>query len=76
MSEPASRDDLEAAKEAIIKRINSMDDSVNNMRDQNSAEHGSLFSKQSNLTNLMNWLKDAWIRFTIMSPPPEDKPPK
>lgn len=76
MTGPVSREDLEQARDQIIERLDAMDKSVEGMRSQNSAEHGSLFSKLLHLTEIAHWLKAAWIRFTILPPPPDDKPPR
>lgn len=63
MSEPADKDDV---KVLVAK--------LEQLREQNSAEHGSLFTKMTHLGNLMSWLKDAWKRFSILPPPPADPP--
>lgn len=81
MNEPATKEDLEKARDAIIVRIEAMDGSVKGMREQNSQEHGSLFTKQSYVIYMINWLRDSWRRFGILSPPPAEpseppKPPK
>ena len=74
VSDPATREDLEKASKAIIAKVDAMDRSVNNMRDQNSAEHGSLFSKLLHITELMIWLKAKWERFTrVPDGPPENR---
>lgn len=62
MSEEFDRLREDIAK--IEQRVIAMKDSVENMRAQNSAEHGSLFSKLIHITDLMHWLKDKWIKFT------------
>ena len=45
---------------------------VEGNRTQNSLEHGSLFTKMTHLGNLMGWLKEAWRRFSILPPPPDE----
>lgn len=65
MNEPVTREDLEKAKAEIIERIRIMDASVESMRSQNSAEHGSLFTKLSYITELTVWLKSQWSKFKI-----------
>jgi hypothetical protein len=47
---------------------------LEHLREQNSIEHGSLFTKMTHLGNLMGWLKAAWHRFSILPPPPADIP--
>jgi hypothetical protein len=44
MTDPASREDLEAARDAIIKRIDAINASVENTREQTSQEHGSIIT--------------------------------
>lgn len=75
MNEPATKEDLEAAKAVLIERLGKIDRALDGLRKQNSAEHGSLFIKQTHLTNLMHWIKDAWSKFSILPPPPVIKPP-
>jgi hypothetical protein len=70
MNEPASKEDMKV----LVEKLDQLGDSVKGMRDQNSAEHGSLFLKMTHLGNLMGWLKDAWRRFSILPPPPEERP--
>jgi hypothetical protein len=64
MTEHATREDLEKAKDAIVDRINAMDRSVEGMRAQNSAEHGSIFTKLLHISELMHWLRGQWERFS------------
>lgn len=64
MSEPATREDLERMRDALTERIQIMDNSVNAMRSQNSAEHGSLFTKLSFISEIVVWIKAQWIRFS------------
>lgn len=71
MNEPATREDLEKAKQAIIDAIKVMDDSVEAMRGQNSAEHGSLFTKLLHVTELMHWLRAKWEKFMALPTPPD-----
>lgn len=73
MNEPASKEDVER----LATRLGEVEKSVKGMREQNSAEHGSLFLKLTHLGNLMAWIRDAWKRFSILPEPPEEtKPPK
>jgi hypothetical protein len=77
MNEPASKEDVKA----LVEKLDQLGDSFKGLRDQNSAEHGSLFTKMTHLTNLMTWLKEGWRRFSILPDPPEDRtkpgtPPK
>lgn len=72
--EPATREDVENAKRDIIKSIVKMDDSVENMRKQNSAEHGNQLAKLLHLTEILHWVRAKWERFTRV-PDPNDKPP-
>lgn len=72
MMEPATKDDLEHVRIELTIRINAMQESVENMRGQNSAEHGSLFSKLLHLTELLHWVRARWERFTrVPDGPPE-----
>jgi hypothetical protein len=64
MTEPATREDLEAVRDAIIKRIDAMDQSVEGMRSQNSAEHGSLYFILQTIRDTMNWIRAKWEKFT------------
>lgn len=64
MSDQVTRDDLEKAKTDIIERIRVMDASVEAMRSQNSAEHGSLSTKLDYITLAVRWLKSQWEKFT------------
>jgi hypothetical protein len=63
MNEPASKEDLEK----VLQRLDDVEKSVEGMRSQNSAEHGSLFTKMTHITELMHWLRAKWERF--MGPP-------
>lgn len=78
MSEPATKEDIEALRldvASLESRVEAARISVDNMRAQNSAEHGSLFTKLLHITDLMHWLRDKWDRF--MGPPaPGAKLPK
>lgn len=76
MNEPASREDLEKARDAIIERIGKMDKNVDGMRIQNSTEHGSLYSLLHSCLAGISWIKAAWRRFSILpSDPPIPKRP-
>jgi hypothetical protein len=48
----------------ILARLDGLEKSVEGMRAQNSAEHGSLFTKLLHLTEVMHWLRDKWNKFT------------
>lgn len=74
MNDPVTKDDVNV----LVKKLDELGNSVKGMREQNSQEHGSLFTKITHLGNLMGWLKDAWRRFSILPAPPEErpKPPK
>lgn len=72
MAEPATKEDLEIVKRAVIERLDAMDSSVENMRSQNSSEHGSLFAKLTYITEMTIWLKSKWINFT-RAPDPNDR---
>lgn len=74
MTDPATREDVEKAKREILERLGTVDASVEAMRGQNSAEHGSLFSKLLHITEVVHWVKSKWERFTRV-PDPNDKPP-
>jgi hypothetical protein len=63
--------DEPATKEDIAK----LEASIEGMRAQNSAEHGSLFTKLLRITELMTWLKAKWERF-IGPDEPGPPPPK
>lgn len=58
MNEPTEETKL------ILARLDSLEKSVEGMRSQNSAEHGSLFTKLLHLTEVMHWIRAKWIRFT------------
>jgi hypothetical protein len=70
MSEPADKEDVKV----LVDRLDKLGESFKGLREQNSAEHGSLFTKLTFITSLTGWLKDSWIRFTILPPPPVVKP--
>jgi len=74
MTDPATKEDLEKVEKKVLERLDRMDDSVENMRGQNSAEHGSLFTKLTYITEMMVWIKQKWTNF--MRHEPHDKPPK
>lgn len=73
MTDPATKEDLEKAAKLVIERLERLDDSVENMRGQNSAEHGSLFSKLTYITEMLIWIKTKWQRF-MRHPDPNDNP--
>lgn len=76
MTEPATKEDLDKTAQTILDRLGKIDDSVENMRGQNSAEHGSLFSKLTYISEMMVWIKTQWTRFTrAPDHPPQDRPP-
>ena len=64
MSDPINREDLERVRADLASRIEGIDRSVEGMRSQNSAEHGSLFGKLTLIAELVGWLKAQWQRFT------------
>lgn len=70
MNEPADKEDVKT----LVTKLDQLGTSVENMRAQNSAEHGSLFTKMLNITNVVNWLKTAWLKFQILPPPPPEPP--
>lgn len=72
MTDPADKEDVKV----LVAKIDTLGRSVEGMRAQNSAEHGSLFTKLLHITELMHWLRDSWKRFMYLPPPPPDKPPK
>lgn len=81
MNDPATKEDIEAAKAVLVEQLGKLDKSLKGMREQNSLEHGSLFTKMTHVGNLMGWLRDAWHRFSILPTPPEERtkrgvPPK
>jgi hypothetical protein len=67
--------EIEKAKEEVLvaiarlEKLTSESVIVNNrsieaMRSQNSAEHGSLFSKLEFIATSVHWLKKQWEKFT------------
>lgn len=64
MNDPASREDLEAARDRITAKLDEMAKSVENMRSQNSAEHGAIHGVMRSVLEAMHWLKAKWIAFT------------
>jgi hypothetical protein len=68
MSENSTREDLEKAKQAIIERINELDrkheTGMEGWRQQQSAEHGALFSVMRSILEGVNWLRAKWEKFT------------
>ncbi len=74
VSDPATKEDLERVRIELVTRINSMGRSLEGMRSQNSAEHGSLFSKLLNITEVLHWVRARWERFTrVPDGPPENR---
>lgn len=70
MSDPADKDDVKV----LVEKLGKLGESIEGMRAQNSAEHGSLFTKMLHVTELMHWLRARWQRFMDLPPPPI-KPP-
>ncbi len=75
MNEPATKEDLERVRVELIDRMNTVDRSMEGLRSQNSAEHGSLFSKLLHITEALHWIRARWERFTRIpdGPPPENR---
>lgn len=71
--DPASKEDVEKLRQEMHERFGQTERSVEAMRGQNSAEHGSLFSKLSYITEMLVWVKTKWIQFT-RTPDRSDKP--
>jgi hypothetical protein len=69
MNDPATKEDLEAAKKLLAYKIDQLGESFDNLREQNHTDHGALAS-------LMSWLANAWRRFSILPAPPDDLPQK
>lgn len=65
MSDQASREDLEKAREAIISRIDELDDkaqrAAEGFRQQQSAEHGAIQGSLISLRDAVWWIRD-WCR--------------
>lgn len=80
MTEPASKEDLEKAQGAIIRRVDKLEEKLGEKmegdRVQQSHELGSLFTLGQNILAGINWLKASWRRFGILPSPPDDKRPK
>jgi hypothetical protein len=69
-----TKEDLERIARVVFERLERLDDSVEAMRAQNSAEHDSIFSKVGYVTELLIWIKTQWARFSRPSdPPPPEK---
>ena len=64
MNEPATKEDVENLRKEMHSRFEQTDRSMEGMRGQNSAEHGTLFSQHRYMTELMVWIKTKWERFT------------
>lgn len=62
--EAASKEDLEKLRQEMHTRHDQTERSVEAMRGQNSAEHGSLFSKLTYVTEMLVWVKTKWVQFT------------
>lgn len=71
--EPATKEDVEKLRQEMHHRFEQSDRSMEGMRGQNSAEHGSLFSKLTYITEMLVWVKTKWVQFTRM-PDRHDKP--
>lgn len=71
MSEPATKEDVEALRVEMHARFERSDASVEGMRSQNSAEHGSIIMKLLHVTQLMHWLRAKWEHFSHNGQPPE-----
>jgi hypothetical protein len=63
-NEPATKGDLEKLRQEMHERSSAIERSVEGMRGQNSAEHGSLFSKLTYITEMLVWVKTRWEKFT------------
>lgn len=55
---------VEASEERIAGKIETVAQSLEGLRAQNSAEHGSLFSKLTRITEMVAYLKSQWEKFT------------
>lgn len=69
------KQEIEQAKEELLAAILRLEKlmgetviitsrSIEGMRSQNSAEHGSLFSKLEYISAALAWIKAKWERFT------------
>lgn len=65
MNDPANKDDIESAKQALLSRIDEMEkrDEVRHegWRQQQSAEHGALQHTQTTILATVRWIQD-WCR--------------
>lgn len=64
MSEPATKEDVEQLRQEMKAEFRATNASVEGMRSQNSAEHGSFYSALQSLREGINWLRTKWERFT------------
>ena len=69
---PATKEDVATLRREMHSRFEQTDRNVEGMRGQNSAEHGSLFSQNRYMTEIMVWLKSKWMSFS-RNEPPKDK---
>lgn len=62
------KEDLEQARDAIIARIDTLDAEhragMEGFRQQQSAEHGSIYGMMRSVLDGVNWLKAKWINFS------------
>lgn len=70
MTEPADKEDVKV----LVTKLDKLGDSIEGMRSQNSAEHGSLYGLMEACATGISWIKAAWRRFSILPAPPADPP--
>lgn len=65
MSEPAEKDDIEAAKQALLDRIDALerrnDIKHEGWRQQQSAEHGAIQGSMISMRDSIYWIRD-WCK--------------
>jgi len=76
MNDPATKQDVEILRKEMHERFEISEASMEGMRGQNSAEHGSIITKLLHIGELMLWLKSQWSRMWRASDGPPDSPPK
>lgn len=76
--EPATKGDVEQLRQEMHDRFKestrALTEGLEGHRQQQSAEHGSLFAKLTYITELAVWLKTKWLSFSRNNEPPT--PPK
>jgi hypothetical protein len=68
MTDPATSEDVKKAEQSVLDRLDALERKaeagMEGFRQQQSAEHGALFSVMRNILEAINWLKGQWIKFT------------